>query len=48
MLGYPAGWFDVDGLSRTAALRCIGNSVQVQCAERVGVWLAELVNAGLL
>ncbi len=28
MMGYPAGW--VDGISRTAALRCLGNAVVPQ------------------
>jgi hypothetical protein len=46
MLGYPYGWVGVDGVSRTAQLRLIGNSVQVQCGEVVGLWLAEI--AGLL
>lgn len=41
MLGYPYGWVEVDGVSRTAQLRLIGNSVQVQCGEVVGLWLAE-------
>ncbi len=31
MLGYPEDW--VDGLGRTAALRCLGNSVQPQVSE---------------
>jgi hypothetical protein len=48
MLGYPEGWFDVPGLTRTAKLRALGNSVQVQAAERVGLWLVELVTSGLL
>jgi site-specific DNA-cytosine methylase len=42
MLGMPAGWVDV-GISRNAQLRVLGNSVQVQCAEAVGLWLAELM-----
>jgi len=35
-------------VSRTAQLRLLGNSVQVQCAERVGSWLVFLLEAGLL
>lgn len=45
MLGYPFGWVAVDGVSRTSQLRLIGNSVQVQCGQVVGLWLAEI--AGL-
>lgn len=48
MLGYPSGWFDIPGLSRSKTLRAIGNSVQVQCAERVGGWMVELLGSGLL
>lgn len=48
MLGYPAGWFDVPGLKRTRKLRCLGNSVQVQCGELVGHWLRFLVESGML
>lgn len=48
MLGYPPGWFDLDGLKRTRKLRCLGNSVQVQAAEVVGHWLRFLVESGLL
>lgn len=36
MLGFPDGWVDVPGVKRTAQLRMLGNSVQVQCAEAVG------------
>ncbi len=28
MMGFPTGW--VDGLTRTAALRCLGNAVVAQ------------------
>jgi hypothetical protein len=48
MLGYPEGWFDVPDVSRTAKLRALGNSVQVQVGEVVGLWLAGLVDSGLL
>jgi hypothetical protein len=48
MLGYPEGWFDLDGVSRTRKLRALGNSVQVQCAEAVGGWLTFLLDSGLL
>lgn len=34
MMGFPSGW--VDGLTRTAALRCLGNAVVPQVAERFG------------
>lgn len=34
MMGFPEGW--VDGLSRTAALRCLGNAVVPQVAETFG------------
>ena len=34
MQGFPEGW--VDGLTRTAALRCLGNAVVPQVAERFG------------
>jgi hypothetical protein len=48
MLGYPEGWFDLPGLRRTQKLRALGNSVQVQCGEVVGTWLAALMSSGLL
>lgn len=32
MMGYPHGWTDVPGVSRTARLKCVGNSVQPQTA----------------
>jgi len=37
MMGFPEGW--VDGLSRTAALRCLGNAVVPQVAELFGAQL---------
>jgi DNA (cytosine-5)-methyltransferase 1 len=39
MLGFPAGWVEVDGVSRSAQLRMLGNAVQVQVATRVGLLL---------
>lgn len=42
MLGFPAGWVDLPGARRTAQLRMLGNSVQVQVAQIVGLWLSEL------
>lgn len=39
MLGFPAGWTDVPGVSRTARLRMLGNSVQVQCGYAVALTL---------
>ena len=37
-MGYPEGW--VDGLSRTAALRCLGNAVvPLQGATALGLLL---------
>lgn len=47
MLGLPAGWVTGAGISRTAQVRVIGNSVQVQVAEVVGRWLAESFGAPL-
>ena len=41
MLGFPYGWVEVDGMSRTAQLRMLGNSVQVQVAELMGELLLE-------
>jgi site-specific DNA-cytosine methylase len=43
MLGFPAGWVEVDGVTRTNQLRMLGNAVQVQIAELVGL---ELLEAG--
>ena len=37
MLGFPDGW--TAGVSRTARLRMLGNAVQIQCAELVGLEL---------
>lgn len=42
MLGFPDGW--TDGFSRTQRLKMLGNAVQVQSAELVGV--AVMVAAG--
>lgn len=42
MLGFPEGWVDLPGSKRTSQLRMLGNSVQVQVGQVVGVWLAEL------
>lgn len=39
-MGYPAGW--VDGLTRTAALRCLGNSVHPYVSELFGAQIAGL------
>lgn len=41
---WPAGW--VDGLSRTAALRCLGNAVVPQVAERFGRMILGEVGGG--
>lgn len=46
MLGYPEGWVDLPDLARSTQLRILGNSVQVQCAEVIGAWAAEI--AGLV
>lgn len=43
MLGYPDGW--TEGESRTARLRMLGNSVQVQVGELVGELLIEMDEA---
>lgn len=48
MLGYPDGWVSDVDIPRTAQLRILGNSVQVQCGEVVGDWLARLSLAGVL
>ena len=46
MMGFPAGW--VDGLSRTAALRCLGNAVVPQVAERFGRMVLGDVGGGVV
>jgi DNA (cytosine-5)-methyltransferase 1 len=43
MLGFPAGW--TAGAARTARLRMLGNSVQVQVGVRVGLALLALDEA---
>lgn len=48
MLGYPAGWISGIDIPRTAQLRILGNSVQVDCGERVGEWLGRLAFAGVI
>lgn len=35
MLGFPAGW--TEGVARSQRLKMLGNAVQVQCAELVGL-----------
>ncbi len=45
MLGFPLGHVSESGVSKTAQLRILGNSVQVQAAEVVGGWIAQAVNA---
>lgn len=42
MLGEPVGWTAVEGISRTARLRMLGNSVQVACGYVAGVELLRL------
>lgn len=46
MQGFPEGW--VDGLTRTAALRCLGNAVVPQVAERFGRMIAGDVGGGVV
>lgn len=41
MMGFPAGW--TDGVSRTQRLKMLGNAVQVQSAELVGLAAREFV-----
>lgn len=43
MLGYPEGHVDLEGISRTAQLRMLGNSVQVSCGEAIGFYAREVV-----
>lgn len=38
-MGFPDGWTESE--TRTARLRMLGNAVQVQCAEYVGLYLLE-------
>lgn len=42
-MGFPEGW--TAGISRTARLKMLGNAVQVQCAELVGVAVGEVLEA---
>lgn len=46
MQGFPEGW--VDGLTRTAALRCLGNAVVPQVAERFGRMILGEVGGGVV
>lgn len=46
MQGFPEGW--VDGLTRTAALRCLGNAVVPQVAERFGRMVLGEVGGGVV
>ena len=46
MMGFPPGW--VDGLTRTAALRCLGNAVVPQVAERFGRMVLGDVGGGVV
>jgi len=46
MMGFPPGW--VDGLSRTAALRCLGNAVVPPVAELFGRMIAGDVGGGVV
>lgn len=41
MLGFPDGWVDVTGVSRTQQLRMLGNAVQVQCGTAVGRYILD-------
>jgi hypothetical protein len=41
MLGLPDGW--TEGLSRTQRLKTLGNAVQVQAGELVGLAAAQLL-----
>ena len=45
-MGFPEGW--VDGLTRTAALRCLGNAVVPQVAERFGRMILGEVGGGVV
>lgn len=44
MLGYPEGHVDLEGISRTAQLRMLGNSVMVQVAEAIGFYAREVLH----
>jgi hypothetical protein len=41
MLGFPAGW--TEGVSRTQRLKMLGNAVQVQAGELVGLAAGQLL-----
>jgi site-specific DNA-cytosine methylase len=43
MLGFPNGW--TEGVSRTQRLKMLGNAVQVECAELVGIAVARTLKA---
>jgi hypothetical protein len=45
MMGFPEGW--VDGLTRAAALKCLGNAVIPQCAALAWHQLASPEAAGM-
>lgn len=45
MLGFPDGWVDLAGVTRTAQLRMLGNSVQVQIGALVAAMLLEMADA---
>lgn len=38
MMGFPAGWTEVEGVSRTKRLFMLGNAVHVQSGVRVAEW----------
>ena len=42
MMGFPDGW--TDGVSRTQRLKMLGNAVQVQSAELVGLAAQEVLS----
>lgn len=41
MMGFPGGW--TEGVSRTQRLKMLGNAVQVQSAELVGLAASDFV-----
>ncbi len=43
MMGFPHGW--TAGVSRTQRLKMLGNAVQVQCAEIVGLAVVAVLEA---